>query len=152
MPFLLLTYLHAETGGVFFRKKYWAKNLPGNCYCTVEAYSEHTKRIRWGLLRKYLTIFSRSLFSQVAPSYTFDRVLNTLLYWTVLSTNPVHICRSARPSELKVLSATFGEHILTKSGNGVSNLFSSQKTFWMLHYKLNTFLIIKLLKYWHKLH
>ena len=62
----------------FFQEKVLSKKISRKLL--LEAYSEHTKRIRWGFLRKYLTTFSRSLFSQVAPSYIFDRVLNTLLY------------------------------------------------------------------------
>ena len=35
------------------------------------------KHLRWSMLRKQLTAFSRQLFLQGAPSQMFDRVLNT---------------------------------------------------------------------------
>ena len=34
------------------------------------------KHLRWSFLRQYLTAFSRKLFSQKAPSWIFDMVVN----------------------------------------------------------------------------
>ena len=50
-------------------------------HLSLEAYSDPAKRLRWNFSKKFLTAYSRRLFSQKAPSQMFDRVLNMLLYF-----------------------------------------------------------------------
>ena len=45
-------------------------------YSAQGGYENRAKHLKWSFLRKYLTAFNHSLFSQNNPSLMFDWVLN----------------------------------------------------------------------------